>query len=242
MTRLFSLLDDHVIPQRQIPGTDRWLRLVRVAKQLAAITLVWLGIEGVVGVWAGLGAHSMALVGFGLDSAIEALASVIVIWRFTGSRVVSPRAESTAQRVVGVSFYLLAAYIAAEAIKTLLTGTVINTSWIGIALTFGAMMICPWLGRAKRRIAGQLGSGTVGGEGTQNLLCAALAGGVLVGLVANTALGLWWFDPVIALVIATICVREGGRAWRGDQCGCTSCDITPPVIEDCRDCESTNIT
>lgn len=234
-------LDDYAIPQRALPGGDGWQRLARLAKQLSAFTLIWLGIEGVLGVWTGIAAHSIALVAFGLDSAIEGLASVIVIWRFTGSRMLSPTAERNAQRLVAVSFYLLAPYVAAEAIVRLLTGAAAETSWLGIALTIGTIIICPWLGRTKQRIASRLDSGAVGGEGTQNLLCAALAGGVLVGLAANTALGVWWLDPVIALVIAAICVREGQKAWRGEQCGCTSCDVTPPVTVNCPDCQSADM-
>jgi divalent metal cation (Fe/Co/Zn/Cd) transporter len=90
-------------------------------------------------------------------------------------------------------------------------------------LTAGTLVICPWLGRAKQRIGEKLGSRATYGEGTQNVLCAILAGAVLVGLAANTLFGLWWLDPVIALAISTICVREGQKAWRGEECGCTTC-------------------
>ena len=116
------------------PGSASWFRLARRAKVLAALTLVWLGIEGAIGVVAGVLAGSIALVAFGLDSAIEGLASVIVIWRFTGNRTISPDAERRAQKWVAVSFFLLAPYVAAEAIETLLEGTAAETSWLGIAL------------------------------------------------------------------------------------------------------------
>jgi divalent metal cation (Fe/Co/Zn/Cd) transporter len=205
------------------PGSVSWLRLARLAKLLASLTLVWLGIEGAVGVVAGIIAGSIALVAFGLDSAIEGLASVIVIWRFTGSRTSSAEAERRAQKWVAISFFLLAPYVAAEAIETLIEGAVAETSWLGIALTAGTLVICPWLGRAKQRIGEQLGSRATYGEGMQNLLCAILAGAVLVGLAANTFFGLWWLDPAIALAIAAICVREGQKAWRGEECGCATC-------------------
>ena len=205
------------------PGNPSWLRLARLAKVLAALTLVWLGIEGAIGVVAGVLAGSIALVAFGLDSAIEGLASVIVIWRFTGNRTISPDAERRAQKWVAVSFFLLAPYVAAEAIETLIEGTAAETSWLGIALTAGTLVLCPWLGRAKQRIGEKLGSRATYGEGTQNVLCAILAGAVLVGLAANTLFGMWWLDPVIALAISAMCVREGQKAWRGEECGCTTC-------------------
>jgi len=206
-----------------VPGSPSWFRLARLAKLLASLTLVWLGIEGVVGVVAGILAGSIALIAFGLDSGIEGLASVIVIWRFTGTRTTSTQAERRAQKWVAVSFYLLAPYVAAEAVETLIDGAAAETSWVGIGLTAGTLVLCPMLGVAKQRIGAKLESRATYGEGTQNVLCAILAGAVLVGLAANTLFGLWWVDPVIALGIAAICVHEGRKAWRGEECGCTTC-------------------
>jgi divalent metal cation (Fe/Co/Zn/Cd) transporter len=205
------------------PGSQSWLRLARLAKLLASLTLVWLGIEGTVGVLAGILAGSIALVAFGLDSAIEGLASIIVLWRFTGARTISPTAERRAQKWVAVSFYLLAPYVAVEAVETLIEGAAAETSWLGIALTAGTLVLCPWLGIAKQRVGAKLGSRATYGEGTQNVLCAILAGAVLLGLAANSLFGLWWLDPAIALLIAGICVREGYKAWQGEQCGCATC-------------------
>jgi divalent metal cation (Fe/Co/Zn/Cd) transporter len=202
------------------------MRLARRAKLLAALTLAWLTIEGAVGVIAGLIAGSIALVAFGLDSAIEGLASVIVLWRFTGSRTASPTSERTAQKWVAVSFFLLAPYVAVEAIETLIEGAAADTSWLGIALTAGTLVLCPWLGQAKQRIGAKLGSRATCGEGTQNVLCAILSAAVLVGLAANTLFGLWWLDPAIALAIAAVCVREGQKAWRGQECGCATCGMS----------------
>jgi divalent metal cation (Fe/Co/Zn/Cd) transporter len=199
------------------------LRLARLAKLLSSLTLVWLGVEGTVGVIAGVLAGSIALIAFGLDSAIEGLASVIIIWRFTGTRTISADAERRAQRWVAISFFLLAPYVAAEAVETLIEGAAAETSWLGIILTAGTLVICPWLGLAKQRIGEKLGSRATYGEGIQNVLCAILAGAVLVGLAANTLFGLWWLDPAIALLISAICVREGQKAWRGEECGCTTC-------------------
>ena len=206
-----------------VPSSSSWLRLARRAKFLAALTLIWLGIEGVVGGVAGILAGSIALVAFGLDSAIEGLASVIVIWRFTGTRTIAADAEARAQKWVAISFFLLAPYVAAEAIETLIEGAAAETSWLGILLTAGTLVLCPWLGRAKQRIGESSARAPLYGEGTQNVLCAILAGAVLVGLAANTLFGVWWLDPAIALVIAVACVREGQKAWRGEECGCAPC-------------------
>ena len=205
------------------PGSPSWLRLSRIARLLSSVTLVWLGIEGAIGVMAGVIAGSIALVAFGLDSAIEGLASVIVIWRFTGSRTISADAERRAQKWVAISFFLLAPYVAVVAIETLIEGAAAETSWLGIGLTAGTLLICPWLGRAKQRVAEKLRSRATYGEGTQNVLCALLAGAVLIGLAANALFGLWWLDPAIAIAISVICVREGQKACRGEECGCATC-------------------
>jgi divalent metal cation (Fe/Co/Zn/Cd) transporter len=154
-------------------------------------------------------AGSVALLGFGLDRGVEALASIIVIWRFTGSRLTGPLSERRAQQLVAVSFFLLAPYIAAGGIHGLIAGDRPETSWAGIALTAGTFLLEPPLGIAKRRLGQRLGSAATAGEGTQNLLCAYLAGAVFIGLVANTAFGWWWLDGAVALLIAAWAVREG---------------------------------
>jgi hypothetical protein len=148
------------------PGSQSWFRLARLAKTLSAVTLVWLGIEGAIGVIAGIMAGSIALVAFGLDSAIEGLASVIVIWRFTGVRTVSPTAERSAQRWVAISFFLLAPYVAAAGIETLIEGAAAETSsWLGIGLTVGTLAICPWLGFASSGSARSSGRGPLTARG-----------------------------------------------------------------------------
>jgi divalent metal cation (Fe/Co/Zn/Cd) transporter len=203
--------------QLETPGSAR-ARLVRRAKLLSWLSLAWMTVEGVVGVVAGLIAGSVALVGFGIDSAIEGLASVIVIWRFTGARAHSDAAERTAQRLVAVSFFLLAPYVAGEAIRTLAAGDHPDASWVGVGLSVASIVLMPLLGRAKQRVGSALGSSAAAGEGTQNLLCAYMAAGVLAGLLANALVGWWWLDPVVALGIATLAVREGREAWRGESC------------------------
>lgn len=197
-------------------------RLIRRAKALAWLSLAWMTVEGAVAITAGVIAGSVALLGFGIDSAIEGLASVIVIWRFTGSRRLSEPAERQAQKAVAVSFFLLAPYIAQDAVRALINGDRPSTSWVGIGLSISSIVVMPLLGRAKQRVGERLGSGATTGEGAQNLLCAYLAAGVLVGLVANAAVGWWWLDPVIALAIAAIAIREGRETWAGDRCACVA--------------------
>ena len=158
---------------------------------------------------AGIVASSIALVGFGLDSVIEGVASVIIIWRFTGHRVFSHAAEQRAQRLVAVQFFLLAPYVAFESVKALAAGERAATSWAGIALAVGSVVLMPVLGIAKERLAEQLGSAATKGEGRQNMLCAYLAGALFVGLLGNALLGAWWLDPLVGLLIATVAVREG---------------------------------
>ncbi len=195
-------------------------RLIRRAKGLSWLSLGWMTIEGVVAITAAIGAGSVALLGFGIDSAIEGLASVIIIWRFTGSRRLTEDAERRAQKLVAISFFMLAPYVAQEAVRTLLAGERPSTSWVGIGLSISSIVIMPLLGRAKQRIGARLGSAATAGEGSQNLLCAYLAAGVLVGLLANTGFGWWWVDPTIALGIAAVAVKEGREAWAGEGCAC----------------------
>jgi hypothetical protein len=197
-----------------------WLRLARLARRLSWLTLAWMGIEGGVAIGAAIAAGSVALLGFGLDSGIEAIASVIVIWRFTGTRLASATSERRAQQLVAVSFFLLAPYIAVEAIHALVVGDRAETSIVGLVLTAGTAVLEPALGVAKRRIGARLGSSATAGEGTQNLLCAYLAMAVFAGLAANAVLGAWWLDGLVALGIAGWAVAEGWRAWAGRSCGC----------------------
>jgi len=174
--------------------------------------------EGTIAITAAVIAGSVALLGFGLDSAIEGLASVIVVWRFTGTRTLSETAEARAQKSVAVTFFLLAPYIACDAITTLAGRDHARTSWPGIGLAIASLIVMPALGAAKRRLGARLDSAATAGEGTQNLLCAYLAAAVLAGLLASTLLGWWWLDPVVALGIAGLAVREGIEAWHGEEC------------------------
>ncbi|MFJ9448508.1 cation transporter [Kitasatospora sp. NPDC101235] len=203
-----------------VEKSAEWHEAARKAKLLSWLSLAYMGLEGAVAIVAAVVAGSVALLGFGLDSLIEGLASVIIVWRFSGSRTLSETAEGRAQKAVAVTFFLLAPYIAYDALTTLIQGDKPSTSWLGITLAASSLIVMPLLGRAKRRLGKILDSGATTGEGTQNLLCAYLAAAVLVGLLTNTLFGLWWLDPAVALLVAGLAVREGAEAWRGEECGC----------------------
>jgi divalent metal cation (Fe/Co/Zn/Cd) transporter len=202
--------------------SPEWLRLARLARLLSWLTLAWMSVEGGVAIGAAIASGSVALLGFGLDSGIEAIASVIVIWRLTGTRLASPTSERRAQQLVAVSLYVLAPYIAVEAIRSLAGSDRAETSIVGLVLTAATAVLEPGLGVAKRRIGTRLGSSATAGEGTQNLLCAYLAIAVFIGLAANTLFGAWWLDGAVALGIAGWATLEGRRAWAGKSCACTS--------------------
>jgi divalent metal cation (Fe/Co/Zn/Cd) transporter len=191
---------------------------VRKVLWLSVLSLVWMTAEGGLGLYAGLTANSVSLVGWALGSVIEGLASVIVIWRFTGSRRLSGTSERRAQKAVAVSFWLLAPYIAVEAVRDLLGGSEVQTTLLGVAVTASSLIVMPALGIAKTRLARHLGSDATAGEGTQNLLCAAQALAVLIGLGVHALIGIGWIDPAIALLLAAWAVREGLEAWRGQGC------------------------
>jgi divalent metal cation (Fe/Co/Zn/Cd) transporter len=197
---------------------ERWVRTARTVRLLSWASLFWMSIEGAAGLFAGISAGSIALVGWALSSVVEGLASVIVIWRFTGSRTHSETSERTAQRWVGISFWLLAPYVAVQSVIDLASGHRPDHSLLGIVLTAASLVIMPVLGRAKHRLGSQLDSAATSGEGTQNRLCAGLAGAVLIGLALNSGLGWWWVDPAIGLLVAAVAVKEGREAWDGEDC------------------------
>ncbi|MGN9838789.1 cation transporter [Nonomuraea sp. H19] len=209
-------MPDQRIHERPAASAD-WLRAARAARALSVATLAWLGVESTLGLAAGLAAHSVALIGWGLSALVEAAASLIVVWRFTGARTLSPSAETTARRAVAVSFWLLAPYLVCHVVHDLGEGQRAAPSALGIVVTTFSLVSMPVLGMAKRRLGRRLASAATSGEGTQNLLCGAMAAGVLVGLWLNT-LGWWWVDPAVAVAVAAVAVREGRRAWRGHGC------------------------
>lgn len=210
-------------------------RLATRAKVLSWASLAYMTLEGSIAILAGVLAGSVALIGFGLDSAIEGFASAIIVWRFTGGRMFSEAAERRAQKLVAVQFFILAPYVGVESARALLGGERPDVSWLGIALSATSLVVMPYLGIAKQRIADQIGSAATKGEGRQNMLCAYLAGALLVGLLANAALGAWWLDPLIGLLIAGVAIREGLEAWRGEGCACASDPLATLREPDCRD-------
>lgn len=210
---------------------QEWLRLAHRVKVLSWFSLAYMTAEGAIAITAGILASSPALVGFGLDSAIEGFASLIIVWRFTGSRLLSDRSEHVAQRLVAVQFFLFAPYIAYEGGRDLVERTPPDASWVGIALSVTSLMVMPWLGRQKEHLGARMGSVATTGEGRQNMLCAYLSAALLVGLLGNALFGAWWLDPVAALVIAAISLREGIGAWRGEGCcapAASPLDLVPP--------------
>ena len=222
-------------PRTVLEPADRD-RLIRRAKTLSWLSLAYMTAEGAIGITAALLASSVALLGFGLDSAIEALASIIVIWRFTGTRRHSEHAEQRAQRLVAITFFLLAPYIAQDAVRTLANGDHPGASWLGIGLSISSIIVMPLLGKAKHRIGRRLGSAATAGEGTQNMLCAYLAAGVLTGLALNVTFDWWWADPAVALGIAALAINEGRQTWRGEGC-CASASIPGEPSDAChQDC------
>jgi divalent metal cation (Fe/Co/Zn/Cd) transporter len=199
-------------------------KLVRQARMLAWLGVGWHGIEAAIAVGAGIVAGSIALVGFGADSLIEAVAGIILLWRFAASRAASENAERRAQKLIALSFYLIAAYVGFEAVRSLLTGERPEASWVGIGLAAFTLATMPPLAIAKGRIGEKLGSSATKSEGQQNMLCAYLSAALLVGLGANALFGLWWADPITALLIAGAALKEGRESWRGESC------CTPPVV------------
>jgi divalent metal cation (Fe/Co/Zn/Cd) transporter len=198
-------------------GSER-AKLQRKARLLAWGGITWHFVEFAIAIAAGIAAGSIALIGFGADSLIESFAGIVVVWLFTGARLTSPTAERRAQQLIAVSFFVLAAYVTAEAIRTLVAADRPETSWIGIGLAAFTAPTMPLLAVMKRRIGQRLGSSATVKEGAQNMVCAYLSVALLVGLLLNALVGWWWADPAAALVIAAVALREGRESWRGDGC------------------------
>jgi divalent metal cation (Fe/Co/Zn/Cd) transporter len=189
---------------------------------LSWVSLAYMTMEGSIAILAGILAGSVALIGFGLDSAIEGFASAIIIWRWASHRVNDENAERRAQKLVALQFFVLAPYVGYESVTALTEGERPEVSWLGIALSASSVVVMPYLGLAKQQLADALGSAATKGEGRQNMLCAYLAGALLGGLLANLLFGAWWLDPAVGLLIAGVAVKEGLEAWRGEGCACVA--------------------
>ncbi len=196
-----------------------WERTARRARALSFASLAWMTVEGVVGLIAGLSADALSVIVWAASSFVEGLASMIVIWRFTGSRRLSDGSERTAQRLVAGSFLLLVPFFVYEAIRSLANGSDAGSSALGMAITASAIVLMPLLGAAKLRLGERLGSAATAGEGVQNLMCAAQAAAALIALIGASA-GLTVIDPIAALVVAAIAVKESVALWRGEDDCC----------------------
>lgn len=194
-------------------------QLRRRGLALAALTITWNVIEAVVAIGAGLAAGSIALVGFGFDSMIEVMSSVVVVWQFRGEvrSGYDEGRERRALRLIAVSFFVLAFYVVVESIRDLVfEDNEAGESTVGIVLAVASLLVMPALAAAKRRTADALGSPTLRADSRETLLCAWLSAALLGGLVLNAILGWSWADPIAGLAIAAFALKEGAEAWRGD--------------------------
>jgi divalent metal cation (Fe/Co/Zn/Cd) transporter len=195
-------------------------RLARRGRRLEYFTIGWNSLEGLIAVGAGAVAGSISLVGFGADSFIEVTSGAALLWRMAGDANQAKREqrEWIALRVVGWCFLALAGYVGFEAIRDLVTQRGPEESRAGIALACVSLIVMPLLARAKRQVGSALGSQAMHADASQTDFCLYLSAILLAGLMLNAALGLWWADPVSALVMVPIIVREGLQGLRGDPC------------------------
>jgi divalent metal cation (Fe/Co/Zn/Cd) transporter len=200
--------------------------LRRRIRWLVAATITYNMIEAVVAISAGTIAGSIALIGFGLDSVIEVSSAAAVAWQFAGPD--PERREKVALRVIAGSFFALAAYVSVEAVRALIGAERPEHSLVGIVLVAISVVVMPFLSWAQRRAGRELGSASAVADSKQTLLCTYLSAAVLLGLVLNSTFGWGWADPVVALGLAVVAVREGRQALRGETC-------CPPVHLDERD-------
>ena len=204
------------MPERSDLSSLRRGILARRIRLLVAATITYNVAEAVIALTEGARVSSSALFGFGLDSVIEVSSAAAVAWQFA-ARDPETR-EKAALRFIAFSFFALAAYITVDAVLSLLGLGEARPSPIGIALASASLVIMPALSLAQRRAGRELGSQSAVADSKQTLLCTYLSAALLVGLLLNSLLGWSWADPVAALVIAAIAVREGINAWRGDPC------------------------
>ncbi|MGW7428204.1 cation transporter [Streptomyces sp. NPDC054861] len=201
------------------PAPARREVLARRIRVLVAATIAYNVVEAIVALTAGTMASSSALVGFGLDSIIEVSSATAVAWQFSArEHAVRAAREKKALRIIAVSFFALAAFVSVDAIRALVGSGEAEPSVPGIVLAALSLAVMPFLSAAQRRAGRELGSASAVADSKQTLLCTYLSAVLLVGLLANATLGWSWADPIAALVIAAIAVREGREAWRGDGC------------------------
>ena len=196
-------------------NTAVWTVFERRAVRLAWATIAWNVVEAVVAIAAGSAASSIALVGFGLDSTVEVMSAIVIVWQFRGLAV---DRERRALKLIAVSFFGLAAYVAVQALIDLFRRSEPDTSALGIVLAAASLVVMPLLARVKRHNGQAMASATVVADSNQTKLCAYLSAILLAGLILNATVGWWWADPVAALAIAALAINEGREAWRGETC------------------------
>ncbi|WP_436763433.1 cation transporter [Streptosporangium sp. V21-05] len=206
------------------PTPARRAALARRIRLLVAATIAYNVVEAAVAVTAGTAASSAALTGFGLDSVVEVASAAAVAWQFSATD--HERRERAALRVIALSFFALAAYVTFDAVRALLGTGEAEHSTPGLILAALSLAVMPFLSAAQRRAGRELGSASAVADSKQTLLCTYLSGVLLVGLALNSLFGWSWADPIAALVIAAVAVREGREAWRGDTC-CAAPAATP---------------
>ncbi len=188
---------------------------MRRARLLAWLTVVWNVVEAVVAIIAGAAASSIALVSFGLDSTVEVMSALVIVWQLQG---LPEDRERRALRLVAISFFALAAYVVVQSVYDLVSRSEPDTTVVGIVVAIASLVVMPLLARAKRRNGKAMASGAVVADSNQTQLCAYLSAILLAGLVLNATVGWWWADPLAAIGIAALALREGREAWRGDTC------------------------
>jgi len=203
------------------PSAGRRAVLARRIRLLVAATITYNLIEAVIAITAGRAASSTALIGFGLDSVVEVASAAAVAWQFAGRD--PEKREKTALRLIAVSFFALAAYVTVESVRALQGHGEAEHSTAGIVLAAASLAVMPVLSYTQRRAGRELASRTAVADSKQTLLCTYLSAILLAGLAVNSLLGWSWADPLAALAIAAVAVKEGREAWRGDAC------CTPPV-------------
>ena len=199
-----------MVPTSKAEGADRMARLRRRGFWLEYASMAWMTAEAAVAITAGVIASSIALVGFGLDSVIEFFAAAIVIWQLRGE---GEDRQTRAVRLIGVTFFALAAYLSVEGIRDLAGQARPEQSTPGLAVTAAALVVMPLLAVAKRRTGRALGNRTLIADSAETAFCAFTSAATLLGVGLNAGLGWWWADPVAALVIAALAVKEGLEAW-----------------------------
>lgn len=218
------------------PPPARRDALAKRIRLLVAATITYNVIEAVVAITAGTIASSTALIGFGLDSVIEVSSATAVAWQFSArSHSLREAREKTTLRIIAVSFFALAAYVTFDAIRALAGTGEAERSVPGIVIAALSLAVMPFLSAAQRKAGRELGSASAVADSQQTLLCTYLSAVLLIGLVLNATLGWSWADPVAALVIAAIALKEGRDAWQGKGC-CAPAAHTPPPMGDVPGC------